>query len=193
MKKFYWRGFLCLLILAPAVLLTSCNKKISLVRIDDALMAEEHIKLGMIYFQDKEFPEAKKQFLLALDQDKKNSDAWFGLGLCDNIQGDYKDAVKDFKTALELKPGFAEAHNNLADAYLKLGDIESAEKEVKEAIRLGGDNLCWYRLTYAEVLFARKEIEYGCAELALAKKNPGKDKNLDSLIRPLWEQNCHDR
>jgi len=193
MKTRRFSFLICWLILLPAGLPLSCNKKMRIVKTDDGLTAQEHIKLGMIYYQDQEFAPAKKQFLAALDQDKKISDAWFGLGLCDNRQGDYKKAVEDFKAALELKPDFAEARNNLADSYLKLGDIESAEKEVKTAISLAGENIGFYRLTYAEVLFAKKEIEYGCAELALAKNNPGKDPSLRSLITPLWEQNCDNR
>lgn len=36
--------------------------------------------------------------------------------------GQYAEAVPDFERAISLNPNFLEAHNNLGDAYYRLGE-----------------------------------------------------------------------
>jgi len=171
----------------------SCEKKVSIVKVDDGLSAEEHIKLGMIYYQDGEIEAARKQFERAVLEDKANADAWFGLGLCQHRLENYEQAGRAFQKAVELRPDYATAHNNLADCYLKLGRLDRAEKEAQEAIRTGNQNLGYFHLTYVEVLIARGKIESACAELKTAKSFSENDGILASRINELWEKNCDGR
>lgn len=49
------------------------------------------------------------------------------------------DKIRIYQKVIELCPNYAEAHNNLADAYEKAGSISKAETEYKKALRLKPD------------------------------------------------------
>ena len=53
----------------------------------------------------------------------------YALGLANYNSENYKEAMKEFKQAVELKPDFAEAHYGVALTYLTFSDLKSAEKE----------------------------------------------------------------
>ena len=52
----------------------------------------------------------------------------------------WREALFRFKRAVEINPGDAMAHNNLAVAYEANGDFENAAKEYREAMRLDKSN-----------------------------------------------------
>lgn len=52
----------------------------------------------------------------------------------------WREAMFRFKRAVEMNPGDAMAHNNLAVAYEANGDFDSALKEYKEAMRIDKSN-----------------------------------------------------
>lgn len=52
----------------------------------------------------------------------------------------WREAMFRFKRAVEINPGNAMAHNNLAVAYEANGDFENAAKEYREAMRLDKTN-----------------------------------------------------
>jgi Flp pilus assembly protein TadD len=52
----------------------------------------------------------------------------------------WREAMFRFKRAVEMSPGDAMAHNNLAVAYEANGDFDNAAKEYREAIRLDKSN-----------------------------------------------------
>ncbi|MHC4184018.1 MAG: tetratricopeptide repeat protein, partial [Planctomycetota bacterium] len=43
--------------------------------------------------------------------------------------GKYSFAINEYKKAIELKPDYISAHNNLGIAYKKVGLLEKAKKE----------------------------------------------------------------
>lgn len=61
-------------------------------------------------------------------------------------RGFYKIALKFYRRAIELNPGFIEAWNNLGLSFLKIGKLEEARlcnqkvKELKKSSRLVRDN-----------------------------------------------------
>ena len=176
-----------------AALSSSCNKTISLVKIDDGLNAEEHIRLGSIYLANGETFQARQQFQRATIEDRKNADGWFGLGLAEHSLGHFRSAALAFEKVLNLKPDYAEAHNNLADSYLRLGKIEDAVREARAAIRLGGEQAAFYHLTYAEALIAVHDLKSACAEMEAAR-NLGRDNPLLlGQLEPLEIKHCHGR
>jgi len=85
----------------------------------------------------------------------------------------------------------AEADNNPADADLKPGKLEPAEKEAKAAIKYGNQNPGYFHLTYSEVLIARKDFKSACSEPEEAKGIIPGDPNLLSTVNELWEKNCN--
>src|SRR6185295_3757570 len=50
--------------------------------------------------------------------------------------GRMADAILGLRRAIELKPGFAEAHYNLANAYRDIGDSDSALAAYRRAAEL---------------------------------------------------------
>jgi Tfp pilus assembly protein PilF len=52
----------------------------------------------------------------------------------------WREAMFRFQRAIELNPGDAQAHNNLAVAYEANGDFEKARKEYLEALKLDRTN-----------------------------------------------------
>jgi YD repeat-containing protein len=64
----------------------------------------------------------------------------YALGLANYNSENYKDAMKEFKQAIELKPDFAEAHYGVALTHLAFDDLKSAQKE-EERLRPLNTNL----------------------------------------------------
>ena len=54
---------------------------------------------------------------------------YYNLGVAYVDQDSLKEAIQAYKTALTLKPDYADAHNNLGDAYKDLGRLEEAIRE----------------------------------------------------------------
>lgn len=51
-------------------------------------------------------------------------------------EGNLEKAVEQFKTAVELKPDYADAYHNLANTYQKMGRIEEAIRNYEKALSL---------------------------------------------------------
>ncbi len=55
-------------------------------------------------------------------------------------QSKYREAVIQYSNALQIDPSFAQAHYQLGEAYLKLGDPSRAYQELQRTIELTPDN-----------------------------------------------------
>jgi hypothetical protein len=75
----------------------------------------------------------------------------------------WREAMFRFKRAVELNPGDAMAHNNLAVAYEANGDFDNAAKEYREALKLDRGN------SYIQKNYSRY-TEF----ISRSKKKPGK-------------------
>jgi len=73
----------------------------------------------------KEFPQS---FLL-----------WNLLGVANNAQGKLEEAIVAWNKALLIKPGFAEAHNNIGAAFLSQGKFEEASAAYNKALLIKPD------------------------------------------------------
>lgn len=76
----------------------------------------------------------------------------------------WREAMFRFQRAVELNPGDAMAHNNLAVAYEANGDFENAAKEYREALKLDRGN------SYIQKNYSRY-TEF----MSRSKKKPGKN------------------
>jgi Flp pilus assembly protein TadD len=77
-------------------------------------------------------------------------------------QGKLDEAIRQFQEAIRLKPGYAEAHNNLGTAFYQQGRAGEAIREFQEALRLKPD--------YAD---ARKNLDAVLAARARSSPPPG--------------------
>jgi len=71
--------------------------------------------------------------LLAADAD--NVAALFLTSLIDHEQGDHRAAIDRLRRVLQLRPRYAEAHNNLGNALAAAGQLAQAESSFRQALR----------------------------------------------------------
>lgn len=74
---------------------------------------------------------------------------WLNASLRDNQAGQYERSIQDARAALRLRPGFAEAYNNIAADYASMHKWDEAISAAQSALRLKPDfqlaknNLAW--------------------------------------------------
>ncbi len=123
----------------------------------DSLYYQAANNLGYMYFLEKRYPEAEKSFLRALDVYGEYEAAQKNLQLVREIMGgsldirafelseqaaekeDYSEQIPVYQRALNLDPGYAKAHNNLAVALYFEGRNDSASFHLEQALRIDPD------------------------------------------------------
>jgi tetratricopeptide (TPR) repeat protein len=101
----------------------------------DALTAEEHVKLGTIYDEQRLSQRAEDEFRAALRQRPQMTAALVGLGNLAFQRGALEEAHAHYAQALQTAPGDARASNNLAMVYLTRGErLEEAERLIQAAL-----------------------------------------------------------
>lgn len=89
---------------------------------------------GEVYFKNKDYANAKKDFQTSVKYNWDNYFAYNNLGLTYWKLKNYKKAANAFKRALFIKKDFSTAADNLAQLYLEQGQADKAEKLLKKAI-----------------------------------------------------------
>ena len=92
--------------------------------------------LGELQRNIGQIDEAKKSYDKAMKINDKNDGVYLGLGVIYAIKKQYDSAAYCFKTTLQLKPGFPEAHSNYANFLDIIGKTDSSIKEYAVAISL---------------------------------------------------------
>lgn len=95
---------------------------------------------GLIYTAAKDYVNAKKQFLLLLDRDGEDVDAWVNLGTVLYYEGKLDSARVVTETALRLKPDEPNAYNTLALISTDEGQYDRAMDYVGKALVLKPDD-----------------------------------------------------
>lgn len=137
-----------LIVIIFAFFLSSCSLP-RIVVIDDPLTPEEHINLGVIY-------EKKGQYDEAISEYKKASEtlpvAYLYMGNASFLKGDFKGAAQAYRRAIREDSTNADAMNNLAWLYYKLGkNLDEAEALVKRAIEIRPERADAYRDTLMKI------------------------------------------
>src|SRR3954447_7941758 len=91
--------------------------------------------LGIIYAQRKDYFSAIALIQNAIDI-KKSSNFYSNLGNALAEQGRLDEAVAAYRTAIELKPTYPEAHSNLGNALVEQGRLDEAVTAYRTAITL---------------------------------------------------------
>jgi tetratricopeptide (TPR) repeat protein len=84
-----------------------------------------HTNLGLQLFNKKDYKLAQSEFLIAIEQDKKDAIAYNHLAIMERQQGLFEQAKQHYLLALEINPEYANAHLNLGillDIYLQQWD-----------------------------------------------------------------------
>jgi tetratricopeptide (TPR) repeat protein len=93
--------------------------------------------LAVAYMQLGHLEEAETQLRRALEGGQPMPDAWANLGSLLLQTDRLEESVEASHKALEVRPDFAIAHNNLAVAYLDLGQDEKAKEHAESAVKYG--------------------------------------------------------
>lgn len=89
---------------------------------------------------------AADELRAALAKDATNAVAWYELGrLSRTALKDPRGAVTALRKAIELRPGFAEAHFALGTVLVELGDVDGGSAEVEAALSLAPQDAPWRR------------------------------------------------
>lgn len=87
--------------------------------------AKEEKLLGKV---DKQFEAAAREFQRAVSNDRQLFQAWSSLGYALRRLGEYQESLSAYNRALDIEPGYTEAIEYRAEAYLGLGRVEEAKE-----------------------------------------------------------------
>ena len=104
-----------------------CSRVPRIIVLEDPLTAAEHVELGVAYERKGELDLALREYERALRKDGKFYRARVNLGNIFLAKKEFGKAREEYLLALELRPGDAEATNNLSWAAILSGEgIEEA-------------------------------------------------------------------
>jgi adenylate cyclase len=107
----------------------------------DADLIEAQFGIGMVYFHQKRFAQAKRNFEKVLESKNDFYPACYWLGLTSVVLGDYDSAIKYFKSAAALKPYSEEPWHLLEQSFRKIGELKAAQEAANKMIQLGARKL----------------------------------------------------
>jgi tetratricopeptide (TPR) repeat protein len=128
------RSFLALLLLF-LLLAGGCSRLPRIIVLSDPLTAAEHVELGVAYERKGEHGLARREYERALRKDRKFYRARVNLGNIFLAKKEYGKAREEYLLALELRPGDAEATNNLSWAAIFSGEgIDEAMARMESVV-----------------------------------------------------------
>jgi tetratricopeptide (TPR) repeat protein len=99
--------------------------------------ARHYYHLGLCYGELDEFDKEIFYYSQAIEKDPEYVEAYVNRGAAyHNHREDYGAALKDFETAMSIRPSHVLAHVNLGKALSALGEIKKAQREYEVAFEL---------------------------------------------------------
>uniref|UniRef100_G3MT17 Uncharacterized protein n=1 Tax=Amblyomma maculatum TaxID=34609 RepID=G3MT17_AMBMU len=96
--------------------------------------------LGLFYYNKKEFHKAIPFLEKSAELNGVQLNVWFALGYSAMQVESYALSVKAYKRVVALDPESLEAWNNMASAYIHMGDKPKAWRVLQEALKCSYDN-----------------------------------------------------
>jgi tetratricopeptide (TPR) repeat protein len=90
------------------------------------------INLGVLYTRKQEPDKALLALNSALEIDRGSFMAHFNKGVALTQKEDYKEALECYKTAVHIRPDLDVFRLTLGNAYIRVGDLVSAEEQFNE-------------------------------------------------------------
>lgn len=140
------------------------------------------VHIGYLYGSQKKYGRAFDYFRKASGIDPENPSPYFFMGLINIWEEKYSDARKNLKTAISKKDNEETYYFYMAVANEKLGDIDSAIQNLRDAIRLNSSSARAYN--YLGYIYAEKNININEAFSLVTKAleyEPENGAYLDSL------------
>jgi tetratricopeptide (TPR) repeat protein len=107
--------------------------------------------LGVIAYQSGQFAEAEEYFREALKQDPEIYSALVNLGGALLSQGKDRDSLTINQQAVKIKPDDALAQSQLGQSYFYLGQLDEAERHLKQAKSLDPAHFSFPQLVLAQI------------------------------------------
>ncbi|NOZ24512.1 MAG: tetratricopeptide repeat protein [Nitrospirae bacterium] len=143
-----------LVLLVSVLALSSCSLP-RIVVLDDPLTPEEHVNLGVVYEREGRYDDAVREYGKASD---RLPVAILYMGNAYFLKGDLGKAEECYREAMRRDPDNADAMNNLAWLYYRLGrNLDEAEALVIRAMETRPDKADAYRDTLIKIQRAREE------------------------------------
>ncbi len=171
-----WNENIVLLLLSLTVLMASCAYSPN--GAPESLTPKEHLELAAVYEAKGEVDRALKRYLLAIEVDKLNPEAYFAYANLNMKIGKFDPALKAYKKAIELKSESGIYRNNLGWLYMELGKYKKAIGLVEKAIEIDPERVYIYRDTLGVILMGQKSYEAALENMeAAVAATPAKDSN----------------
>jgi len=101
----------------------------------DPTLVRAHINLIILYGRTKNFEKAEQHYQAAVKLNPNQfPDAYYNYGVLQLQQGKQEEAEKAFRSALEIDPSYAAAHNDLGYVLELQGKFSEAMAEYRKAI-----------------------------------------------------------
>jgi tetratricopeptide (TPR) repeat protein len=144
------------LALAAIIIFSGCSIP-RIIVLQDPLIPEEHINLGLSYEEKGEMGPAIKEYRTAA---KKTPAAYLYLGNAYFKLGDEREAERWYKKAIKAKgPQTADARNNLAWLYYtEKQNLDRAEEMAQEAMELNPAKADLYADTLKKIRQLKLEL-----------------------------------
>ncbi len=122
-----------IVILMVCVLLLSCATSQQRLQKKREKDPNYQYNLGIFYINNGQPELSLKHLDRSLLLQPDNTLTLLGMGLAHTMLGKFEEAEKNYKKALSLDPGLAEAHNYLGSVYQEMGMLDKAEQEFLKA------------------------------------------------------------
>lgn len=141
-----------------------------------------------IFDRTRKFLEAGKveearQLILKYLQREGNAEGFYLAGLVYMRQGDIQSAYRNFKEAIRLQPDYYEAQQKLAEIYVTVGDLKSAQ-ETTAILTKKSDSLSDGLLLQSEIALAEGKLDEALQKVQAAvdeKKGAAPERSLIQL------------
>ena len=117
----------------------------------------------------------------------KRVEADFDQALSLEKAGKYDESIAAYQRALGRRPDLPAIHNNLAVIYSRQQKFPNAEKEAREAIRLGPDE-AMYHQTLGVVLWRQRKLAEAAAQYQRAIELNPKDTTLYEALADIFQE-----
>jgi Flp pilus assembly protein TadD len=144
----------------------------------DGRFGPAHNNLGAILLGRNDLPGAEKELVAATASEAKNASAAFNLGLLREAQKQPREAAVAYRKSLQINPNDGTCHANLCSVLRKVGDLDGAIAECRQAVRLMPESAVV--LTNLGLLLSdKKQFDEARDQLLLATQK-------DAKFAPAW-------
>jgi tetratricopeptide (TPR) repeat protein len=127
-------------------------------------------RLAKIYTQNRNFDEAKKEYLILTRLDGTNNENFYQVGILFETAGLNDKALPYFKQSAKLKPTHADSFQHIGTIEYHFGNLNDAKLALTEAVKLNG-NLYSAHYYLGMCLKNQKDYDWAIKEFELASKD----------------------